>query len=130
MTTAIVLFDGQCPFCRRSVGLLKRIDWHGRFAYLDCRDPAGIPAHTADLDPAKLIEQMHVLTPDRARALAGFRAVRYIAGRVPLLWPVWPLLYVPGMTRFGQRLYLWVARHRFHLVPCHDGVCTIPTKRT
>jgi hypothetical protein len=34
------------------------------------------------------------------------------------------------MTRLGQRLYLWVARHRFHLVPCHDGVCTIPPKRT
>jgi predicted DCC family thiol-disulfide oxidoreductase YuxK len=127
---ALVLFDGQCEFCRRSVALLRRLDWLRRFWYHDCRDPAGIPANTADLDPAKLTEQMHVLTPDRARALAGFRAVRYIAGRLPLFWVIWPFLSLPGMTRLGQRLYLWVARRRFHLVPCHDGVCTIPPKRT
>jgi predicted DCC family thiol-disulfide oxidoreductase YuxK len=130
MSRSVILFDGQCPFCRRSVALLKRLDWLGRFDYHDGRDGAGIPAHTAALDVERLTQEMHVLTPDRTRVLAGFRAVRWIAGRVPLLWPVWPLLFLPGMTRLGQKLYLWVARHRFHLVPCHDGVCTIPPKRT
>ena len=128
--SAMILFDGQCPLCQRSVAILKWLDWLRRFDYHDCRDPAGIPANTADLDPAKLTEQMHVLTPGGSRALAGFRAVRYIAGRLPVMWLVWPLLFLPGMTRVGQKLYLWVARHRFHLVPCHDGVCTSPTQRT
>ena len=79
--------------------------------------------------PARMIQEMHVLTPDRTTAYSGFRAVRWIAGRVPLLWPLYPLLFIPGMARLGQRLYLWIAKNRFHLLPCRDGVCTIPPKR-
>jgi predicted DCC family thiol-disulfide oxidoreductase YuxK len=126
---AVVLYDGDCPLCRKTTGILKRLDWFHRLAFHNCRDAAHIPASTAHLDADKMIEQMHVLTPDRQHALAGFRAVRWIAGRIPLMWPVYPLLFIPGMAKLGQRLYLWVARNRFHLVPCRDGVCTIPPRR-
>jgi hypothetical protein len=41
--------------------------------------------------------------------------------------------HVPGrqvprlrMERWGQKIYLWVARNRFRLVPCHGGVCSLP----
>ena len=40
-----------------------------------------------------------------------------------------PLLYLPGVPAVGQRLYLWVARNRYHLVPCHDGACAVPLKK-
>jgi predicted DCC family thiol-disulfide oxidoreductase YuxK len=126
---AIILYDGLCPFCIKNVAILKRLDWFGRLRFHDCRDTAGIPANTAHLDPARMIQEMHILSPDRTTAYSGFRAVRWIAGRVPILWPLYPLLFVPGMPRFGQRLYLWIARNRFHLLPCRDGVCTIPPKR-
>jgi predicted DCC family thiol-disulfide oxidoreductase YuxK len=126
---AIILYDGLCPFCLKNVSLLKRLDWLGRLRFHDCRDTAGIPANTAHLDPARMIQEMHVLTPDRATAYSGFRAVRWIAGRMPILWPLYPLLFIPGMPRLGQRLYLWIARNRFQLLPCRDGVCTIPPKQ-
>jgi predicted DCC family thiol-disulfide oxidoreductase YuxK len=122
---ALVLFDGDCPMCRKTSALIKRFDWRQRLEFHNCRDATGIPPHTAHLDPARMIAEMHVLTPDRTAALSGFRAVRYVAGRVPLLWPLYPLLFLPGMSRLGQRIYLWVARNRFHLVPCHDGVCSM-----
>ena len=127
---AIVLYDGDCPLCRKTTEFLKRLDWFGRLRFHNCRDTAAIPAHTAHLDPARMIQEMHVLTPDRANAYSGFRAVRWIAGRVPALWPLYPLLFIPGTARLGQRLYLWVARNRFRLMPCRDGVCTIPPKRS
>lgn len=124
----VVLYDGNCPLCRKTTSILKRLDWLRRLTFHNCRDAAHIPANAAPLDADKMIEQMHVLTPDRRHALAGFRAVRWIAGRIPLLWPLYPLLFIPGMAKLGQRLYLWVARNRFHLVPCRDGVCTIPPR--
>jgi predicted DCC family thiol-disulfide oxidoreductase YuxK len=127
---AVVLFDGDCPLCRKTTAVLKRLDWFGRLAFHNCRDRTHIPANAAHLDPARMIQEMHVLTPDRQHALSGFCAVRWIAGRVPVMWPLYPLLFVPGMARLGQRLYRWVAKNRFHLVPCHDGVCTIPPRTT
>ena len=125
---AVILFDGDCPLCRRTTAILRRLDWFRRLAFHNCRDAAGTPVSTAHLDAGRMIQEMHVLTPDRKQALSGFRAVRWIAGRVPLMWPLYPLLFVPGMARLGQRLYLWVARNRFRLVPCRDGVCTIPPR--
>lgn len=128
MHQAVILYDGDCALCRKTTSMLKRLDWFGRLAFHNCRDAAGIPSHSAHLDSARMIQEMHVLTPDRTRALSGFRAVRWIAGRVPLLWPLYPLLFIPGLPRLGQKLYLWVARNRFRLVPCRDGVCTIPPR--
>jgi predicted DCC family thiol-disulfide oxidoreductase YuxK len=126
---AVVLYDGHCQFCLKTTSILKRLDWFHRLTFHNCRDTAHIPEHTAHLDPARMIQEMHVLTPDRGHALSGFRAVRWIAGRIPLMWPLYPLLFIPGMSRLGQRLYLWIARNRFKLVPCRDGVCTIPPRR-
>ena len=75
---------------------------------------------------SKLLQQMYLLTPDGGRVYAGFEAFRYIAWRLPLLWPLAPWLYLPGVPTLGQRLYLWVARNRFDLAPCHDGQCAVP----
>ena len=130
MNQAVVLYDGDCPMCRKTTAILKRLDWRHRLQFHNCRDLGHIPANTAHLDPERMIQEMHVLTPDRGRGLfpvsarfAGLPAV------FPPCWPLYPLLFVPGMARLGQRIYLWIARNRFHLVPCHDGVCTIPPKR-
>ena len=121
---AQVLYDGQCAFCRKSVELLRRLDWLGRLSYVNARDQSNLPAGAA-LGPARLLEEMHVLTPER-RVYHGFAALRWLAWRLPPLWPLAPLLYIPGVPALGQRLYLWVARNRFRLVPCHGGVCTLP----
>ena len=120
---AQVLYDGQCPLCLKSVALLKRLDWLGRLRYLDARDRENLPV--AEPSPGRFLEEMHLLTPGGQRLLSGFAALRWIAWRLPLLWPIAPLLWLPGMAAVGQRLYLWVARRRFRLVPCHGGVCTI-----
>ena len=125
---AIILYDGACPLCQRSVAVLQRLDWMNALRYQDARDTAALPASQTPLEPQRLLEEMHLLAPDRKRVFAGFKAFRWIAGRIPLLWPLVPLMYLPGIPRLGQRLYLWVARNRFHLVPCHDGQCTIPLR--
>lgn len=26
-TTAVVLYDGDCPLCQKSIAVLKRLDW-------------------------------------------------------------------------------------------------------
>jgi predicted DCC family thiol-disulfide oxidoreductase YuxK len=125
---ATVLYDGACAFCRRSIALVRRLDWLGRLSYVDFRDPASPILKPPVLAQAPLVDEMHLLTPDDARLHHGFDALRWLAWRLPLLWLIAPFLYIPGVPPLGQKLYLWIARNRFRLVPCHGGVCTIQSK--
>jgi len=128
MTTdgkALLLYDGDCPLCNKSVRYLQRLDWLSRMRYESARDPGKIPATNPPLDPERLLEEMHLVTPDGQRVYHGFRAFRWMAWRLPLVCWLTPLLYIPGVPWLGQKAYLWVARNRYQLVPCKDGVCEI-----
>jgi predicted DCC family thiol-disulfide oxidoreductase YuxK len=122
---AIVLYDGQCPFCRATVGLLRRLDWLRQLHFQDCRRVEEWPSAPVPLTLDRLLEEMHLITPDRQRVYAGYRAFRWMAWRLPLLTPWAPWLYLPGIPWLGQRLYQWVAKHRYQLIPCRDGVCQV-----
>jgi predicted DCC family thiol-disulfide oxidoreductase YuxK len=123
---AQVLYDGACPLCRKSVDLLRRLDWLHRLSYVDARDRDHLPPSDPPLNSDRLLQEMHLLPPRGGQVYHGFKAFRWMAWRLPPLWPLLPFLYLPGMASLGQRVYLWVARNRFRLVPCHGGVCTLP----
>jgi predicted DCC family thiol-disulfide oxidoreductase YuxK len=126
----IVLYDGDCPFCRKTVGLLKRFDWFARLHFQNCRDEANLPPCAEPLVMDRLIAEMHVVPPRRDRALAGFRAVRWIFWRLPATVVLAPFLYIPGVPWVGNKVYRWVARNRFKIVPCDEaGVCRLPARR-
>jgi predicted DCC family thiol-disulfide oxidoreductase YuxK len=132
MTTAdkgIVLYDGDCAFCQRAVRILQSLDWFHRLSFQSARDTDRLPETPVPLDPQKLIEEMHVVPPARDRAYAGFSAFRWIAWRLPATMLVAPFLYVPGVLWLGNRVYRWVARNRFKLMPCANGGCRVPLRK-
>jgi predicted DCC family thiol-disulfide oxidoreductase YuxK len=124
---AKIFYDGQCRLCVKSVQLLRRLDWNHTLRFInsraDEREIAKLP-----VDPAELLSQMHLQTPDGKTIYRGFEAIRWISWRLPLFWLFTPLLYLPGIPALGQKLYLRIAKNRFHLVPCHDGQCTLPNR--
>ena len=124
----IVLYDGACPLCQGSVRILKRLDWLKKLHFQDARDTRNLPPSEVPLVPKRLLEEMHLLTPDRKHAYFGYQAFRWMAWRLPLTLPLAPLLYIPGVPWLGNKVYLWVAKNRFKLVPCKDGVCHLPAK--
>lgn len=124
----VVLFDGDCAFCQKSVGILRKLDWFGTLHYQSARDEEALPPSAVPLDAEAMLEEMHVVTPDRQRAYAGFRAFRWMAWRLPLTLLIAPLLYLPGVPWLGNTVYRWVARNRFKLVPCHNGECKVVLK--
>jgi predicted DCC family thiol-disulfide oxidoreductase YuxK len=126
---AVVLYDGGCPLCCKSIAILKKFDWRDRLSYQDARDVEHLPEISMRLVPDQLMREMHLVTPNRQKTFTGFRAFRWIAGRLPLLWLVWPVLFVPGAPWLGQRIYRWVARNRYNLVSCREGQCALPPKR-
>jgi predicted DCC family thiol-disulfide oxidoreductase YuxK len=126
---ALILYDGECPLCLKSVENLKRFDWMHVLEYQDARQVEDIPERTPPLDPLRLLQEMHLITPDGARAYHGFGAFRWIMWRLPALCVFAPLMYLPGVPTLGQKVYLWIASNRYRLVPCHNGVCHLPPRR-
>ncbi len=121
---ARVIYDGNCPLCLRSVAILRKLDWLGRLAYVNAHDADQTFLREPPVAGAPLLEEMHLLTP-RTKLYRGFGAFRWLAWRLPACWLIAPLLYLPGVPWLGQCIYRWIARNRYHLVPCQGGVCDI-----
>jgi len=125
---AVMLYDGKCPLCLRGVRILKALDWLKQLHFQDCRDTANLPPCAEPLELHRMLEEMHLVTPDRKHALPGYKAFRWMAWRLPVAVWIAPLLYLPGVPWLGNKVYLWIARNRYNLVPCKDGVCTLPKR--
>lgn len=118
---ALVLYDGECRICIASVAQLRRLDWLGRLEYGDARD-AAVQERAGGVDREAALRRLH-LVPARGKALQGFHAFRWLAGRLPLLWILWPLLWIPGVAAVGVRAYDAVARNRFAFGACEGEAC-------
>ena len=117
--TVAVLYDGNCPLCRRTIRTLLPMDLFSRLKPIDFRS-ADLPflsdAYKVDLDPARLEREMVVIKD--GQTYGGARGARVIAGALPALWIVWPLLAVPGLSHAAAAIYRAVARNRMSLLTC------------
>lgn len=120
-----VIYDGHCRFCRSQIALLRRLDLPGSLDFVSQHEPS-VRRDFPELAPDDLHAQMYVV--DRGgRARGGAEAVRYLARRLPLLWPLALPLHVPGSMPLWKSLYGFVARNRFRIAgTCDKGTCRLP----
>jgi predicted DCC family thiol-disulfide oxidoreductase YuxK len=119
----IILFDGQCGLCVRSVKFVIERDRNDcfRFASLQSRtgkhlaETHGIDA--AELKSLVLIEEGSAFT----RSEAGLRILKRLSGPVRILAV---LQFVPRVLR--DRAYRFVARYRYAWFGRYDA-CWIPS---
>jgi predicted DCC family thiol-disulfide oxidoreductase YuxK len=108
---AIVLFDGRCGFCNKSVFMLSMLDWLHRLKFANFHDPDLKKRYAKDISPAALDAAMHVRLADQSYR-KGFFAFRSLCWHIPALWITAPFLYIPGVSIIGSAAYVWVANHR------------------
>ena len=121
----VVIYDGNCQFCTRQVQRLHAWDWQGRLAFVSLHDP-DIGRYARDLTHDQLMEQMYVV--DRSgRQYGGAAAFRYLSCKLPLLWPVAPLMHIPGSLPLWRWLYAQIAsrRYRWNARSCDNGACRV-----
>ena len=129
-TADVVIFDGQCRLCQAQVRRLARWDLLHRLAFLSLHEPE-VARRWPDLSYEELMQNMY-LVDARGRRYKGAAALRVLSRRLPPLWPLAPLLHLPGTLGFWQWLYQQVARrrYRFGRVPaCDDGACRVHARR-
>jgi predicted DCC family thiol-disulfide oxidoreductase YuxK len=105
-----MVYDGRCGFCVRSMAWLLAFDGLKQIRIRDFRtDPSPL------VSDALVEKALYTVLPD-GRALPGFEAYRYVVLRVPGLWWLAPLFYVPVVSRLvGHPIYNWIAANRSRL---------------
>ena len=118
----VVLFDGGCPMCRRTVRALRRLDWFGRLTFADATDDATRERHAQGLDRAAALTEMYVVDGS-GRRTPGFDGYLQLSRGIPALWiPRWIGL-LPPVAWLGRRIYRLVAARRARRGACTDDVC-------
>jgi predicted DCC family thiol-disulfide oxidoreductase YuxK len=130
----VILYDGLCALCNQSVQLVKRLDWLHRFVYSNVQDWETVHARYPQLDREATLGAMHVVRPD-GQVYRGYEGIRQIIRELPLFFWIYPLLFLPGVTWVGPKLYHWISVHRYEFnrifggpTQCENGVCKIHGK--
>lgn len=121
----VVIYDGQCKFCRANVAIFARLDRGGRLAFMSLHDPE-VYRRWPDLTHEQLMQEM-VIVDRRGRRHVGAASIRYLSRRVPLMWPLAPLLHIPFSMSVWTWLYRQIARRRYLIggkrVECDEDAC-------
>ena len=125
----VLVYDGQCRFCRSQVERLHRWDGKQRLSFISLHDPFVAESYP-DLTHDQLMEQMYVVdSTDRRHA--GAEGFRYLTRRLPKLWILAPLMHLPFSLPLWRWGYKQVAKHRYRwgkLDDCQDGACEVHFK--
>ena len=118
----LVLYDGTCGLCNRSVQLVLRHDRRGRFRFAALQSETGralLARHGLPVDALDSI----VLVED-GRAFTRSRAALRIARKMDAPWPALTALRIVP-TPLANLCYDFVARHRYRWFGRTDS-CMLP----
>jgi predicted DCC family thiol-disulfide oxidoreductase YuxK len=122
---SVVLYDGHCNFCKAQVSNLRRFDLFHRLQFVSLHEPF-VSKIYPDLSYDQLMEQMWVVAPNGKR-YAGAYSLRYLSRLLPMLWPLAPMMHIPGLMPLWSYLYKAVAKRRYQIAgrDCSEGTCSI-----
>lgn len=106
----VLIFDGDCNFCRRWVGRWHRLTGD-RVEYVPYQN-ASVVARFPELSPDRMSKAVHLVTEHGAiyhSAEAALRAAAYGPGP-HRIW--WCYRHVPGFALLSEFAYRIVANHR------------------
>jgi predicted DCC family thiol-disulfide oxidoreductase YuxK len=126
-----LVFDGNCQLCRRTIAMLRTLDVLNRVDFINGLDRGALRAAGLDHIPEDaLLADMHGVEGDRIST--GYDAYRRLSLRVPPLWLLVPVLYLPFVRAIGMKIYRRVADSRTcSLVPTvhADGAIATANER-
>ena len=107
-----ILVDGKCPFCRREIDWLKRLDRRDQLQFVDISRP-DFDASRFGLADGDVHLVLHGIGPD-GQILRGMDTFRQAYAAVGLGWLLAPTGW-PILRPLFDALYACFARHRVRL---------------
>ena len=113
-----VLFDGNCGFCRKWVGLWNStLEKHG---FKTAALQEDWVRESLALSDQELLHDIRLLTSDGAR-IQGADVYRFVMRRIWWMWPFYVLSCLPGLRQCFDGVYRLVAQHRHKI----SGTCEL-----
>lgn len=125
-----VVYDGECVICNGTRRVVSALDWLKRIHWVDLHDSSRVNSEYPGLDYAEAMGQLHAREAS-GNEYAGFLATRRMLKELPLTYPLWLLMHVPGMTWLGHRIYRFIAKRRYGVnrlfgkPVCEDDICHV-----
>ncbi len=111
-----LFYDGNCGICRRTVAVTKRFDLLGRIHYVNALSAEGaVGLSAAGISQEAALHDMHAVLG--SKITRGYDAYRTLSWRIPVLWPLSPLMYLGPVAVIGRRVYRKVADSRTCRLP-------------
>lgn len=106
----VLIYDGECRICLRSIRWIQERERAGRIRTLPYQDPE-VAREYSWISRDELEGAMQLISPDGVR-WEGAEAVEQVLGLIPYWRGLAPLFRVPGVRVVARWVYGWVARNR------------------
>lgn len=110
----VFYYDRDCGLCVQVVRVLSWIDLSSRVKWTPCQALES-PPDRLNWDDLALAAY---LDTGSGRLYRGFYAFRKLTLRLVPLVPLAPILWCPGASLLGVRIYRWIASNRYRLSCC------------
>lgn len=117
--SVVVYIDGWCANCRRFAAFVHRLNVMNLVEIRDIRllpDTQDNQQNQHNINLQMAITRMAAVTG--GRAVYGYNSILEIVKRLPLLWILWPFMYILKLIRVGEAVYNELAIKR-QIIPIH-----------
>ena len=112
----VFLYDADCRFCTSLARWLSKVDVFQRVIWTPYQSLEEPPPGLSWED---LGRSAYLMGASKGRHWEGFDAFCMLTVRLPLLAPLAPILWFPGVRAVGAPVYRWVARNRYRIFGCN-----------
>jgi predicted DCC family thiol-disulfide oxidoreductase YuxK len=122
---SVVVYDGECAFCRRAIEAIRVRDRNEQFVYLP-RQTSGIEERYPELKLEDFNTGMRLFDSD-GRMYIGADAIYEITSKLPYFhWFAW-VYRLPLLKNMIRRVYSWIAANRLQLSRYCSSECQLKT---
>ena len=110
---AVLIYDGACPVCRKTVAWIRENMRKDAFEMIPCQS-AEARTRFPSVEQAVCMQAMQLILPG-GEALSGEKALPEIVKRLKRYSPAAALFDLPGSEILSRSFYRWFADNRYHI---------------
>ena len=110
---AVLIYDGECPVCRKTVAWIRENMRKDAFEMIPCQS-AEARTRFPSVEQAVCMQAMQLILPG-GEVLSGEKALPEIVKRLKRYSPAAALFDLPGSEILSRSFYRWFADNRYHI---------------